>query len=407
MTTIQIRLPRKIRRAFREPRGTLRYRGFFGGRGSGKSFNVAKMAAVWGYTEPLRFLCGREFQNSIRESFHAELRAAIASEPFLDAFYEVTNEYIRGKNGTEFLFKGLRNNTQSIKSLSKIDVCILEEAEDIPESAWEVLEPTIRAPKSEIWVIWNPKNRGSATDMRFRQNTPPRSHIVQMNYTDNPFFPPALEELRQYQRAVLDPVRYAWIWEGAYYEQSEAQVFAGKYRVKDFEPKPDWNGAYFGLDFGFAKDPTAAVQCYVHDNSLWIYREAGGVGLELDETTGCLKAAMPDIDKYTIRADSARPESISYLRRHGLPQIIAAKKGHGSVESGIEFIKAFENIYIHPSCKETINEFALYSYKTDRLSGDVLPVLVDAFNHYIDALRYAIEPLIKQYSEPKRVDFRL
>ena len=82
------------------------------------------MGAVWGYTEPLRFLCGREFQNSIRESFHAELRAAIASEPFLDAFYEVTNEYIRGKNGTEFLFKGLRNNTQSIKSLSKIDVSI-------------------------------------------------------------------------------------------------------------------------------------------------------------------------------------------------------------------------------------------------------------------------------------------
>jgi len=404
---VQVKLPPKIKTVFRLPRGALRFRGAFGGRGSGKSFNFAKMAAIWGFVEPLRFLCVREFQNSIKESFYAELKAAIASEPWLEAVYDVGVDYIRGKNGTEFLFKGLRNNIQSVKSLAKIDVCVVEEAEDISEAAWEVLEPTIRAPKSEIWVIWNPKTDGSATDKRFRKNPPPRSCIVEMNYGDNPFFPDVLNEQRLHHQKTLDPARYAWIWDGAYYEQSEAQVFAGKYRVKDFEPKPDWNGAYFGLDFGFAKDPTAAVQCYVHDNSLWIYREAGGVGLELDETTGCLKAAMPDIDKYTIRADSARPESISYLRRHGLPRIVGAVKGKGSVESGIEFIKAFENIYIHPSCKETINEFALYSYKTDRLSGDVLPVLVDAFNHYIDALRYAIEPLIKQYSEPKRVDFRL
>ena len=116
---------------------------------------------------------------------------------------------------------------------------------------------------------------------------------------------------------------------------------------------------------------------------------------------------MPEIDKHIIRADSARPESISYLRRHGLPRIVAVEKGRGSVESGIEFIKTFEKIYVHPSCKQTLNELNLYSYKTDRLSGDVLPVLVDAFNHYLDALRYALEPLIKQASKPKRVDFRL
>ena len=407
MTKVQIALPRKIQEAFCAPRGALRYRGFFGGRGSGKSFNVAKMAAIWGYAEPLRFLCTREYQNSIPESFHAELRAAIASEPFLAEWYDITRDNIRGKNGTEFLFKGLRNNTQSIKSLAKIDVCIVEEAEDIAESAWEVLEPTIRAPKSEIWVIWNPKHRGSATDKRFRQNTPPRSHIVQMNYNDNPFFPDVLKEQRQYQQTVLDPARYAWIWEGAYYEQSEAQVFAGKYAVREFEPQEHWHGAYFGLDFGFSQDPTAAIECYVADNCLWIYREAGGKKLELDDTAGCLKAVMPEIDRHIIRADSARPESISYLRRHGLPRIVAVEKNKGSVESGIEFIKTFEKIYIHPSCKQTLNEMNLYSYQTDRLSGDVLPTLVDAFNHYIDALRYALAPLIKQANEPKRVDFRL
>lgn len=407
MSRVEIRLPRKIHQAFSQPRGALRYRCFFGGRGSGKSFNVAKMAAIWGYVEPLRILCTREFQNSIRESFYAELRAAIASEPFLADAYEITNEYIRGKNGTEFIFKGLRNNIQSIKSLSKIDVCIVEEAEDISESAWEVLEPTIRAPRSEIWVIWNPKHRNSATDTRFRQNMPPRACVVAMNYDDNPFFPDALDELRRYQRTVLDPARYAWIWEGAYYEQSQAQVFAGKYQVRDFEPEPCWGGAYFGLDFGFANDPTAAVQCYVYEGCLWVYREAGGKGIELDEMVDCLKRSMPSVERYTIRADSARPESISYLRRHGLPRIVAVEKGKGSVESGVEFIKSFERVYVHPSCKQTLNELHLYSYKTDRLSGDVLPVLVDAFNHWMDALRYALQPLIKQYGEPRRFDFRL
>lgn len=200
--------------------------------------------------------------------------------------YDVGVDFIRGKNGTEFLFKGLRNNTQSIKSLANIDICVIEEAEDISESAWEVLEPTIRAPKSEIWVIWNPKQRGSATDTRFRQNTPPRSCIVEINHSDNPFFPDVLDEQRKYQQKVLDPARYAWIWEGAYYEQSDAQVFAGKYTVHEFTPQSDWNGAYFGLDFGFSQDPTAAIECYVADNCLWIYREAGGVGLELDDTAG-------------------------------------------------------------------------------------------------------------------------
>jgi len=227
MMKVQVKLPPKIKTVFRLPRGALRFRGAWGGRGSGKSFNFAKMAAIWGFVEPLRFLCVREFQNSIKESFYAELKAAIASEPWLAAAYDVGVDYIRGKNGTEFLFKGLRNNIQSVKSLAKIDVCVVEEAEDISEAAWEVLEPTIRAPKSEIWVIWNPKQENSATDRRFRKNPSPRSCMMEMNYGDNPFFPPELEELRRHQQQTLDPARYAWIWEGAYYELSDAQVFKG------------------------------------------------------------------------------------------------------------------------------------------------------------------------------------
>ena len=403
MARVQIKLPPKIKQVFRLRRGELRFRGAFGGRGSGKSFNFAKMAAVWGFAEPLRFLCVREFQNSIKESFYAEIKAAIASEPWLEAAYDVGADYIRGRNGTEFLFKGLRNNIQSVKSLAKIDVCIVEEAEDIAEAAWEVLEPTIRAPKSEIWVIWNPKQENSATDRRFRKSVPPRSCIVEMNYGDNPFFPPELEELRRHQQKTLDPARYAWIWEGAYYELSDAQVFKGKYEVAEFVPSENWNGPYFGLDFGFAQDPTAGVQCWIHGDRLYIEREAGGTGIELDDTAAVLQAAMPEIAAHAVRADSARPESISYLKRHGLPRIAGALKGKGSVEDGIGFIRSFGKVVIHPRCVNTAREFRLYSYKTDRLSGDILPLPLDEHNHWIDALRYALEPLTR--SSTGMIDF--
>lgn len=137
---------------FSHPRGSLRYRGAHGGRMSAKSASFAKMASVFGYAEPLRILCTRDIQDSIKESFHAELKNAIASEPWLAAAYDVGENYIRGKNGTEFIFKGLRHNIGSIKSMAQIDICIIEEAEDVAEHSYIALEPTIRAPKSEIWL---------------------------------------------------------------------------------------------------------------------------------------------------------------------------------------------------------------------------------------------------------------
>lgn len=389
----QIEIPPKLLPVFGPQRGELRYRGAYGGRGSGKSFTFAKMAAIWGAIEPLRILCTRELQDSIKNSFHAELKNAIASDPWLASCYDVGVDYLKGYNGTEFIFKGLRHNIGSIKSMSQIDLCIIEEAEDTPEYSWVDLEPTIRAPGSEVWVIWNPKLKGSPVDMRFRSNTPPRSHIVEINYKDNPWFPMELEEQREYARTVMCDATYSHIWEGSYLESTEAQVFHGKYVIEDFQPMFGWNGPYFGLDFGFSQDPTAAVECWIRGNVLYIYKEAGQVGLELDSTSEFVLNAMPDAQHHIIRADNARPESISYLSRHGLPKMIGVKKGPGSVADGIEHIKSFEKVVIHPSCEETIKEFRAYSYKIDRLSGNILPTIVDANNHYIDAIRYALESI--------------
>lgn len=396
MTTAKIELPPKLIHMFAKPRGTVRFRCSHGGRGSGKSFTFAKMAAVFGYAEPLRILCTRELQISIKESFYAELKNAIESEPWLAAHYDVGESFIRGVNGTEFIFRGLRHNITAIKSMAQIDLCIVEEAADVPQSSWDALLPTIRAPKSEIWCVWNPKNEKDPVDIMFRKETPPRSIVVEMNFSDNPWFPDELEEQRKHAQRVLDPATYDHIWNGAYLVNSDSQVFHGKWRVDDFEPAPTWDGPYDSMDFGFSQDPTAATRTYIHERKLYISHEAVKVGLELDETAAFIHARIPDFgSRAAVRADNARPESISYLKRHGIPNITGVEKWKGSVEDGIQFMRSFDEIIIHPRCTETINEFRLYSYKVDRLTGDITTDIVDANNHCIDSIRYGLAPIIR------------
>ncbi|MDC4235882.1 PBSX family phage terminase large subunit [Pasteurella multocida] len=395
---VQIEIPPKLIPVFS---GNYRYRGSYGGRGSAKTRTFAKMTAVIAYKRAMAgdsgvVLCGREFMNSLEDSSLEEVKQAIRSEPFLEAFFEIGEKYIRTKCGrVSYIFSGLRHNLDSIKSKARILLAWVDEAESVSEMAWSKLIPTVREHNSEIWLTWNPEKRDSATDKRFRQFPPDNSVIVEMNYTDNPWFPDVLEQERLNDKKRLDDATYRWIWEGAYFEASEAQIFNGKYEELEFKPNQDFNGPYFGLDFGFAKNPTAVVKCWVFDNNLYIEHEAGKTGLELDHTAGFMKERVPDIEKYILRADSARPESISYLNRNGIPRIEGVKKWNGSVEDGIEHIKSYRKIYIHPRCKETLREFRLYSYKTDRLTGDVLSTVLDKHNHYIDAIRYALNPLIQ------------
>lgn len=395
MTQVDVKLPPKLVPVFAPPRGELRYRGAYGGRGSAKSFSFAKMAAIYGYMEPLRILCTRDIQDSIKESFHAELKNAIASEPWLAAAYDVGVDYLRGHNGTEFIFKGLRHNISSIKSTAQIDLCIVEEAEDVPQYSWDDLEPTIRTPKSEIWVVWNPKKQGSPVDKLFRDDVPERSKIISLNWRDNPWFPDVLEEQRKRAQRIMDPGKYAHIWEGSYLKNSDAQVMNGKWAIDDFDPCEDWDGPYLGADWGFSTDPTTLVKCWVSGERLYIEREAYKVGCELDATPALFDSAVPGCRGYLIRADNARPETISHIAGKGF-RIEACKKWPGSVEDGIAFMRSFEKIIIHSRCEHVAQEFMDYSYKIDRLTGDVLTAIIDKNNHTIDAIRYALGPLIQR-----------
>ena len=399
MTTVKIELPPKLIPVFG---GDYRYRGAYGGRGSAKTRSFAKMTAVNGYISAENgdggvILCGREILNSLDESSMAEIKHAIRSEPWLDAYYDIGEKYIRTKNRrVEYVFSGLRHSLDSIKSKARILLAWVDEGETVSENGWRKLIPTVREEGSEIWVTWNPEVRGSATDVRFRQNADSDMNIISLNYHDNPWFPDVLEQERQRDLKNLPPEVYGWIWDGDYLEIGEACIFKDKFVVEDFEPERNWNGAYQGLDFGFAQDPTAAVRAYIHNGNLYIRNEAYKRELEIDDTEKYINQQIPGWNDYAIRADNARPESISYLKRHGMSRIVACEKGKGSVEDGIAFIRSFNKVVIHPDCKNTFNEFKTYSYKVDRLSGDILPVPVDANNHIIDALRYALEPIMKQ-----------
>jgi phage terminase large subunit len=396
-----------ITRNFMTPART---RVFKGGRGGGKTRAIALRTGLRIYqlaemgVEGV-FLASREHLNSLDESSMEEIKAAILSEAWLADYFEIGEKYIRTKNRRiSYAFAGLRHNLDSIKSKARIIGNWTDEAENVSEVAWRKLIPTIREEgpgwTAENWLTYNPESSESATHRRFIDDAASDCIVTNVNWQDNPWFPNVLN-LQRLEDQRLRADTYDHVWEGAFLTLTDAQIFGGRFAVEEFEPAPDWQGPYHGLDFGFANDPSVAVQAYIKGRTLYVRREAGKVKLELDDTSTFMASSIPDIEQHTIRADSARPESISYLRRHGLPQIIAVDKWPGSVEDGIGHIRAYERVVIHPDCPNTAREFRLYSYKVDRNTGDILRTVVDAHNHYIDALRYAIGPMIKAVGAPR------
>ena len=397
--TVQLQIPAKLAPLFTAI--DKRYRCSHGGRGSAKTRTFALMTAVKAYQaanngESGVILCAREFMNSLEESSMEEVKQAIRSVPWLAANFDIGEKYIRTVDrNVSYVFCGLRHNLDSVKSKARILLCWVDEAETVSETAWQKLDPTVRENNSEIWITWNPEKDGSATDKRFRKQPDDDMIVVEMNYTDNPWFPDVLEKVRRRDRKNLDDQTYAWIWEGAYLENSDKQVLANKYAVEEF-PDDLWKQAdrlLFGADFGFAKDPNTLLRQFILNDCLHIEYEAYGIGVELDHMPAFYDK-IPEARKWPIKADSARPETISYLRRQGF-NISAAKKWSGSVEDGIAFLRGFKQIIIHPRCKETAKEARLYSYKTDRITGEVLPVIADANNHCWDASRYGLDGYIK------------
>ena len=366
-----------------------RYKGAYGGRGSGKSHAFAEALVEAHILDANRStVCVREVQKSLNQSVKRLIEAKIEALG-ASAYFEVQEAVIKARHGTgRIIFQGMQNHTaDSIKSLEGYDCAWVEEAQSLSQRSLDLLRPTIRKPGSELWFTWNPRAETDPIDALLRSDRiPPDAKVVRVNYTDNPWFPSVLRAELEYDRK-RDPDKYRHVWEGEYLRNSERRVFKN-WRVEEFEAPADAVHRY-GADWGFAVDPTVLVRCHIVGRTLYVDHEAYMVGCEIADTPD-LFATVPGSERWPIVADSARPETISHLRRNGYPKIMAAVKGPRSLEEGVEWLRSHD-IVVHPRCVHLIDELTLYSYKADPLTGAVLPVLEDRDNHVIDALRYACE----------------
>ena len=364
-----------------------RYKGAFGGRGSGKSHFFAELAIETAIRGKADIVCIREIQKTLAQSAKKLIEIKIGELGVADHF-RILQSHIESKRGGIIAFQGMQNHTaDSIKSLEGFDVAWVEEAQNLSQRSLDLLRPTIRKPGSELWFGWNPELPTDPVDALLRgDNPPPDAIVVRADYNDNPWLPEVLRKELEYDRK-RDPDKFAHIWQGEYQKHSEARVFKN-WKVEEFD-LPAGSVFRLGADWGYAIDPSCLVRCSIDGNRLYIDYEAYMIGCEITQLPD-LFDRVPDARKWFITADSARPETISYMQKHGYPKINHAAKGKGSVEEGIAFLQSFD-IIVHPRCKHTIDELTMYHYKRDPLTDEIMPILDDKNNHLIDALRYACE----------------
>ena len=359
---VDAQFPRKLSLLFKPSR----YKVLHGGRGSGKSWGVARALLILAAQKQMRILCTREVQNSILESVHKLLSDQVESLG-LSHFYEIQKTTIKGVNGSQFIFEGLRHNINSIKSMEGVDICWVEEAEKVTDDSWRILIPTIRAPGSEIWVTFNPHLETDPTYQRFIADPPPNCLSNAVNWRDNPFFKQTAmykDMLRDFRR---DPDKYKHIWGGGYKINSEARVF-NNWKIDDVKRPARGIMLYCGADWGFSVDPTVLIVTYIIGKTLYVWREAYAVGCEIKDTPTLFDNVTDkkeEIRVWPITADSARPETISHMKNHGYRRIRPSRKGPGSVEEGINFLKDYD-IIVDPSCVNTIDELTMFSFKVDK-----------------------------------------
>lgn len=399
----------------------MRYKILEGGRGSMKSWGVARALLCIALQSKKRILCAREWQVSIEDSVHKLLVDQIELMG-LKPWFVVTKTSIKATNGSEFKFVGLgdlslKQNRSKIKSFEGVDICWIEEAEGITDTTWEILIPTIRKAGSEIWIVYNPNLEDDATYQRFHVKPPTNSVRIVMNWRENVWLSEELRMEKEHLFAV-DPEAAAHVWDGELRKHAQATVFKGAYTVHAFdwqgEEEPRW---FHGADWGFSQDPTVLIRAYItgtgHEQELWIDQEAWGLGIDFvskdkgklglcqDSSDPNSKPGLfekiPTAKKWPILADCARPETISYVRGIGGYNISGADKWDGSVEDGITHLRGFKMIHVHSArCPHTAEEFKLYSYKIDRMTGEILPIIIDKHNHCIDAIRYALGKMIQR-----------
>lgn len=390
-----------------------------GGRGKGASWAIADRLLEKAHSQTSIVLCTREVQNSIADSVYRLLCNRIRDLGYGE-FFRITKTSIKSLvSDSEFIFRGLNDLTvDDVKSMEGITDVWLAEAHGCGARSWQVLEPTIRTEGSTIYVDYNPDAEDAPTNVKFTKECPSNAIVRHLTYADNPYFPQVLETLRLQALARIENANneeariqaqldYNHVWLGHTRKISKASILGAYYSVETFDPEKDegeWDGPYDGADWGFGSDPTTRVRCWVWTKPngrryLCVEHEAylrgsEGIALQLKEVPKHFDE-FPRSRDVLIRGDNSQPQTIGYLYNEGF-RIEGADKWKGSVEDGIEHIRgAYDGIIVHPRCQKTAEECQKYSYKTDKLTGDVLADIIDDWNHCIDAIRYAIDPLIQ------------
>ena len=384
---LRIRTPRALLPLLKPSR----YKGMHGGRGGMKSHGFADLLLEHCILNPgTRAVCIREYQKTLEQSVKRLLEDKIKAYG-LGQQFKVLNTHITTPGDGIIIFVGMQDhNSDSIKSLEGFDIAWFEEAQTMSARSLKLLRPTLRKEGSEIWFSWNPQNEDDPVEF-LRKDPPPNSIVLEVNWPDNPFFPETLRQEMEWDRS-RDIDKYEHVWMGAYERHSEARVFKN-WVVREFEVPDD---AHFlqGADWGYSIDPAVLVRSYIEGRKLYICHESHAIGVEIDHLPDHFDR-VPNAREWVTTADSNRPDTISYMKRHGYKRMEAAVKGPDSIKEGVIFLQGYD-IIVHPRCKHTIQELKAYKYKVDKLSGKVTPILEDKKNHVIDSLRYSVEQVRKR-----------
>lgn len=367
----------------------------YGGRGGAKSEALTALGIMESYIDDGVILCCREIQKSISDSIYGALVSYIRDKGLSADFKILNNEITNLRTNAKFIFAGLKHNITNIKSIHKLRVVLVDEAENVSQESWDYLRPTPRYGNTRIYVVFNPRFEADPTYQEFVKQADEATLVIKIGWQDNPWFPPSLEKQRQ-RAAKGDAGRYAWIWEGNFLQISDASILGKKLVIRTFELDKSFGEPLIGIDWGFSNDPTAVIECYIKANTLYITNAGSKVKLELDDTAEWLFSHVPNMKRYTSRADNARPETISKVKHDKkcpLPLIKPCKKWKGCVEDGIAQLQSYDAIVVHPDAQTCYSELVAYQFKKDKFD-EPTAIPEDANNHYADALRYAIEPYV-------------
>jgi len=403
----QAQFPIKLQPLFKKAR----YKICYGGRGGAKSWGIARALLIMAARKPLRILCAREFQASIKDSVHKLLCDQIEALGLLP-FYEITQTSIRGLNGSEFAFIGLKNNPTNIKSFEGVDICWVEEGQTVSRLSWNILIPTIRKTGSEIWVSFNPDLETDETYQRFVVKPPRDAVIIKINWSDNPWFPETLK-LEKDALKERDPQAYNVVWEGMCRRTVDGAIFANEMQRAEADdritkvPYDPTKPVHAVCDLGWS-DATAwwFVQFIGMETRLIRYFEGSQRTmtsyLAQLQTFGYVYDTIwlpHDAENKTLAANGRSIEEI--VRGAGFKTSIMPRV---PVVDSINAARTiFPNIWFdRENCADGLNCLRHYRYEVDPDTGMFSKnPLHDQYSHGADAFRY-IALMIKEPAKPRK-----